>query len=66
MNKNLTYKNKIEFDDISNKDNKVKIELVITSNHNLSDDILNSLNYQLKAMYISNYIQIKEKPKKKI
>lgn len=64
MNKNLTYKTKIQLEDMTTKTNKIKMELVITSNHNLPDVVLNTLNNQFNGMYIGNYKVVKEKDKK--
>lgn len=61
MNKNLTYKTKILLEDMTEKKNTIKMEFVITSNHNLSDCVLNTMNNQFKAIYVGNYKVVNDK-----
>ena len=63
MNKNLTYKDKTNYRDCIKKEANIKMELTITSNHNISDDLLNQINAQFKSITIWNYEIVKDKPK---
>ena len=64
MNKNYTYRNKLSYESNNKKDDTLKMELVISSNHNLTDDMLNNINHQFKNLSLFGYKQQDVKPKK--
>lgn len=64
MNKNYTYRSKLNYESTNKKEDTVKMELVISSNHNLTDDMLNNLNAQFKNFVLFGYRFQDEKPKK--
>jgi hypothetical protein len=64
MNKNFTYRNKLAYEGNNKKDDTLKIELVISSNHNLSDDMLNNINHQFKNFSLFGYKIQDVKPSK--
>jgi hypothetical protein len=64
MNKNYTYRSKLAYESTNKKDDTLKMELVISSNHNLTDDMLNNINTQLKNFVLFGYKKQDVKPKK--
>lgn len=64
MNKNYTYRSKLAYESNNKKDDTLKMELVISSNHNLTDDMLNNINSQFKNFTLFGYKQADIKPKK--
>jgi hypothetical protein len=62
MNKNYTYRNKLAYEKSVKNDDTLKIELVISSNHNIPDDMLSNINTQFKNLNLFGYkIQDKKK-----
>ncbi len=64
MNKNLVYKQKNSFVSKLKNGENLKLELVITSNHNLSDDFLNLINSQFNNINLFDYKKTDDKAKK--
>jgi hypothetical protein len=65
MQKNLSYKTKLNFENTSDKARTMKLELIISSNHNLEDNLLNGITNSFKKLQVMDYKESEEKPKVK-
>lgn len=65
MNKNYTFKNKLTYVNQLKKDDEIKLELIVSSKSNISDDVLNQISNHFKGFYIPNFNIKVEKPKPK-